>query len=383
MKIKIKSNHTSVSNSRIISLFLFQYSIPMLLMRYWSPMLLTFITSMVLVLISLYVNRGKLRNSRIIYSFLIFVIILILKGISSGSSGLYALLLFFEIAGPALVVMQNDFECRAFLEFSFKLSYVNFFSILLYPFLGEFAYMRYGYGMLLTVLFLYIKIFVDGKDKAKSRDLILLAVAFLLMFSYGSRGATVAFLMFVGIDRILIKRKKIVQNTFLLIGCLVILRKFDLILSVIQSLAGRIGVRTYALSKLRMQLDLGIKEASSGRFYIYKNAIETIKQHIVFGVPLELNEEGGQYAHNIFLQAGLDFGILGIIAMSGLLLMMLLMIMDNRREKDQRYYMASLFAIAIGRLMLSSVIWRRPEFWMLFFSFLTFSGKKVRDRSKI
>ncbi len=360
----------TIENAHIVSLFLFQYSLVMVLTKFYDPTIIVMGSTLGLVGCSVLINDFRLADRKCILWFFAILILLVVKCFLMRGNTLYLIFMYIQIAFPVLLIMTNGFNYEKFIRFSCKLAYINFFAIALYPFMGEFAYMRFGYGMLLTVIFMYVKISFLNVGR-NAFDVILFVGSFGMLLFYGARGAVFSFLLMVAIDRFIIRRKEFAKNATILAAFGCVLYCFSNILAVLQSLASKIGTRTYVLSKLRMQLDSGAEAASSGRFRIYESAIDKIRDNWFFGGPMEIEidfaQSGSTYAHNLFLQAGLDFGVLGIVVMFLFVMYILWQIWHSPKRNAQCYVLAILFSIAIGRLMFSSIIWRRPEFWMLFF----------------
>lgn len=376
----ISSKTVYVENAHIVSLFLFQYSLTMFLTVFYNPTVVIFTSTIALMCISILINGLRVKYSKSILLFLAIMILLVFKCMWGDGNSLYPVFMFIEIAFPVFLIMANGFNYDRFVHFSYKLAYLNFFAIVLFPFtVPNFPYMRFGYGMLLTVIFLYVKI--STANKWNFLDILFFIISFFMMLFYGARGALFSFFVMVIIDRFLIKKKMVVRNTIALITSGIIIYKFDKILDIFQRISSAIGVRTYALIKFRMQLDSGIETASSGRSKLYRNVIEKIQNDWVFGTPMWSRGDETMYAHNLFLQAGLDFGVLGILTMVLFVIYVLYQIWNTSKMQNQCqnqcYVLAILFSIAIGRLMFSSIYWRRPEFWMLLITFLIIATNKT------
>lgn len=371
----------TIENAHIVSLFLFQYSLVMVLTKFYDSTIIAMGTMLVLVGCSVLINDFRLADRKCILWFFAILILLVVKCFLMRGNTLKLIFMYIQIAFPVLLIMTNGFNYEKFIRFSCKLAYINFFAIVLYPFMGEFSYMRFGYGMLLTVIFMYVKIsfFNVGRN---AFDVILFVGSFGMLLFYGARGAVFSFFLMVAIDRFLIRRKEFAKNATILAAFGCVLYCFSDILSVLQSLASIIGTRTYVLSKLRMQLESGAEAASSGRFRIYESAIDKIRDNWLFGDSMEIDfaQSGSTYAHNLFLQAGLDFGVLGIVVMFLFVMYILWQIWHSPKRSAQCYVLAILFSIAIGRLMFSSIIWRRPEFWMLLITSMTASNNIITKK---
>ena len=139
----------------------------------------------------------------------------------------------------------------------------------------------------------------------------------------------------------------------------------------------KIGIGSYAIAKYRMQMRGGWEFASSGRAARYSRAIDSIKEHPWFGNSLEDSLQDGEYVHNLFLQVGQDLGVIILIAFVVLLLFICFRMLSKNTVQDNKIVLCILFSISIGRLLFSSTLWKRPEFWlMLFFYFSLYKTKE-------
>ena len=115
---------------------------------------------------------------------------------------------------------------------------------------------------------------------------------------------------------------------------------------------------------------------------MYSKALEKIKLSPWIGNPMSLDETGGEYAHNLFLQVGEDLGVIAIIVLVFFLLYALYKIVTEKYTFEERMLIAVLFSTSIGRLLFSSTLWRRPEFWMLVSYVLVLPNRMILGRIK-
>lgn len=370
------SNRQRQNNGIIAALFLFQYSLLVPFMKIFSLSFLLAVSGIVLVIAAFYVNRGIVFNIKVIILFFALLIIFLLKNLIDGSE-ISVLIKFLMIAIPPVIVYSYQFDYDMFLKWSCILSKANFLFLFLTPFSGErIAYMRFGYSMVLTVIFSYISVFHpdyvnpsghNGYSKTSARiiDIGILVVSVAETIVFGSRGALVVFVAFVFIDLLLIYKKRVLLNTTLMIAGFITLFNLEQILSLVISLTARFNINSYALNKYQYQLVYGLEEASSGRGRLYATAWESIKENLLFGTPMISYDEGELYTHNLFLQVGKDLGIIAMILMAFFVLYCLYLMYAKRLDKKEKSVLAVLFVMSVVRLLLSSNLWERPEFWML------------------
>jgi O-antigen ligase len=227
--------------------------------------------------------------------------------------------------------------------------------------------MRFGYGMLVSVVFLYEIISSYKKTILKKKwiflSYILFAISLIEMIIYGARGALVSFVLLFAIDRFIIHRKFIFFNIISVGLFFLIYSNILNILTWFQKIINIFGGRAYAIDKIRLQIAQGIAEASSGRDDVYMRSIDCIKENFLFGRGIDLLSDG-EYAHNIFLQVFQDLGFFAFLVLIIFLFSILIYFFKNDANEEKNI-LAIFFSISIGRLLFSSILWRRPEFWML------------------
>jgi O-antigen ligase len=127
-----------------------------------------------------------------------------------------------------------------------------------------------------------------------------------------------------------------------------------------------LGIQTYSLAKYRMMINEGIAESSSGRDQIYRSIWELIKQKPFIGHGIGiLQSTSGYTAHNIFLQILVESGILGLLIWVFIWIYCFNKYNKiSKSDKDGLYKVVTLIvSIAMGRLLISSDMWLRPEYW--------------------
>lgn len=365
-------------NGFLIALFLLQYTLWIPLMSFINPSILTAISTMLIVLICIIKNCKQNANIYVLGMFTIVFLLLLLKSIQPGTD-IYILVNYLTIAGPAMVIFLFSFDIQEFLRWAMIFAKVGFWMICWNPFIGNFSYMRFGYGMLPVVLLTYIDLFYYA-DKTKVQKLYnfcIIIVGLIEIILYGARGAVFSLLLFIFIERFCIRKKRIILNAILIISAFLIYNNILPILNTFEKLSKEIGIYSYSITKFKMQIVSGFDEASSGRDILYQNALQKIREHPWIGNPIKIDEDGGNYVHNLFLQIGQDIGVICLVVLIILLVYMLIYIWFDKIEISQRLMGTLLFSIAVGRLMFSSTIWRRPEFWMLLFFFCAMWQKKI------
>ena len=364
IKIHVKSREEN--NSIIAALFLFQYSLFIPLMSYIDPTIIVGITGVILVALSVINNRKLVMNTRAFVVYLLIMCALVTKWLIDGSKP-NVFMYFAAIALPVLPVFSCRFDRMFFLKACSKLAVINFFILFWIPFFIRYDYMRFGYGLLLTPIFLYIDLIHDKSYKKSTKAFfwILFIASFIEIALWGARGCAVTFILFFVLDTFVVHREKIVRNLIISAVSVFTVLNVNSILSLLQTISAKIGIRSYALKKYQMQLRGGFSFASSGRDTLYADAIEKIKLHPLIGNPMSVADSDGLYVHNLFLQVGRDFGVIAIVIVSVFVLYSLFTLFNKKIPIEDRMILLVVFSLALGRLLFSSVLWKRPEFWML------------------
>ena len=371
----MRSNDYLKTNGRIIALFFLQYTFLIPVMHYINASIAVAVFSIMLIvwLFINNINHSLIINGKVPLLYVAIAILFLFKAVI-GHAGIGTIIYFLIYTVPAGCMFLFPFEFMACMEFMVIVSRFCFLLIFWNPFSSFYSYMRFGYGILPLIILAYVDLVYFNKNRdshlAKTRwavlfDYVILIIGSLELLVYGSRGGTFSLMLFIALDRLLINRSNILRNIFIFSLVFIAFENIIPILEFIESISENFGIYSYSITKFKMQISGGFDYASSGRNDIYEASIEKIKASPILGNAISLNETGGHYAHNIFLQVGEDFGIAAIVIITIFLLYCLLQIFFGHNRIELRLLLIIFFSVAIGRLMFSSTLWRRPEFWML------------------
>ena len=371
-------------NSIIITFFLFQYSLLIPVMYLLSPKIVCAISGSICMIVLFVFNAKNAISYKILLFFLISFLIIGIKMLISFETSVYFPLYFVIYTVPAGIVFLYQYSCNYILKYGYYFSLINFVINAAGPWLPWYEYMRFGYGMLITAVFLFYEIARDNSSEISPKkntifNIVVICFSLFEMIIYGSRGATFSFLVFVFIYLIIIERKHIVRNSIIISGSILLLFKIEKILRFLQMIALKIGIRSYALGQYINQLNSKWEIASSGRNQLYSDAISKFYEHPILGNAIRPESYSGAYAHNLFIQVAQDLGIFAVVILILFLVVIIISVFNNKTEYSTRVVFAIFFSISIGRLMFSSVLWERPEFWMLICLYLT-SGLQSNNK---
>lgn len=184
-------------------------------------------------------------------------------------------------------------------------------------------YMSYGYVMLQSTVFL---MFLQVKNKKiLFHDFLIIFYSLFIVLLFGNR-----FAILIGVLSVLVfywyyerkKIKKIILYFIILLGGLSLYFNLKTILISINDLFLKFDYKVYGILRLIRSLELKEKGAdvTSGRTDIYIEAIKIIKNNPfgigIWGYLSEVKSKWlmlGYYPHNIFIEIGMHWGIIGLI----------------------------------------------------------------------
>ena len=145
-----------------------------------------------------------------------------------------------------------------------------------------------------------------------------------------------------------------------------LLVRSQLIIELLDYIYYQVGIKSYSLNKFRLMLSNGIVESSSGRDVIYLTIIDLIKDKPFIGYGIGIIQQiMDKTAHNMFLQIVVETGIIGLFIWGLIWMFCIKMLIGMKLNNDMGFYRVTilLLSIAFGRLLISSDIWLRPEYW--------------------
>lgn len=366
-----------------VLLFVFQYSLTMPLTIFLPASVLMAITTMLLALYALATKLFDI-SSKTLLLFFIPLLLLILKlpfeynlGNDGDEVGAQFLIGFITSGLSGILFGTIPFSMPKFLSLGYKFAWLNFIVIGILPFIPAYSnqsdifdYMRFGYALLPTVFFSYISIF---KGKTSITHWILFILSLISLVVFGARGAFLSFILFFLITFFLLRNVSISSKIIMLISIVIGVISMPYLLSSLVTILDNYGIFSYSVSKYYDALyNNDFISTVSGRDSLYDYAINRISNFSVFGDPLNscYLDSGGDfyYYHNIFLDLLVNFGLV-ITLIFVLFVLYLACRIFIRGSIDEILVFMLLSTIPLVRLMVSSSLWLRPDFWL----FLSFS----------
>lgn len=381
-------------NAYIMAIYIFQFGFLQPIASIVNSQLPVAGFSLLLVILALFNNKFKIKTYILIILGLVsvyfFTTAIIFKTNQNEILNIYIgyLLKCFSAVFIASIPIKGKRLYEAFL----KLAIVNFFAIVLFPFtnfLTSMNYMRFGYAMVPSVMMFFYAFF--NEKKHKPIWLILTSISTILTTIYGSRGPLLVLIIFIGLLFLFSKKvKKGVKTLLIIFGSIstFIIYQYQLVTRLLDYIYFDLGVRSYALAKFRMQLSDGLAASSSGRDRLYGWIFEMIRENPFFGSGIGVTQAEfgvGMTPHNIFLQILVEAGIVGLI-----IWFIFWIFLSNRYIRlisleDSGYFKIATLVIAssIGRLLISSDIWLRTEYWFAISLLINFNCKKLQGCEKV
>lgn len=355
-----------------MALFVFQFGFLQPIASIVNSQIPIVVFTAFLLALLLYNNRWAIKRYVLIW-FLVISIIFFGNALVQQEISVIVLMFYISFLSKGFVgflVGSLDISREYIYEAFYKVSILNFLAIFLFPFtnfLDSMNYMRFGYAIVPSIL-MFILVMVIEK-KVTLFLLGITSISLILMIVYGSRGPILIVFVF-GLFLFLFNKsiKKFVKFIFISsIAIIVYLQyKFLLLVKLLDYIYYNLKFQSYSIIKLRMIFSDGLAESSSGRDNLYEIIWNYITQNILLGWGIGFSQviiEGS--AHNIFLQILLEFGLVGLLVwvMVWIVLFRKYQIISVHNEIIFFGIITILLAISIGRLLVSSDMWLRPEYW--------------------
>lgn len=278
--------------------------------------------------------------------------------------------LFFPIffmSLPSFIYSLSLREFRIFKETMKKASYIVLvFGLVLggLIFLGRVSVGAYSmslsYYMLLPVIVFLDELF----NRFSFKPLTFSILPLIVILALGSRGAVLCIIVFLGLKLLRPHgkgiHKKIIMGLGIFGACLIAYIYSNAIANKIYYLLLRCGIRSRTLL-LFLQ---GNISSSSGRERIFQRLISAISERPIIGLGIGGDRifSGSSYAHNLFLELIVDFGVIIGGAVS---LFICFIVIKNLVIRNEEKYSFFIVWVAIGLipLLVSGSYLTTTKFW--------------------
>ncbi len=386
MSYRGSSSQLEKNNSLVVVLLLFIYGLTIPINLFLSS---NASIPLICLILGGYVTLVGIKTIRLSMLLIVFIpLLFILSKIpfeysvanSEGNVALTMLLSFLTIGVFGVMCGGLSFCYQTFLKYGRVLAWINFLAIFYFPFTafyynGDVNYMRFGYALLPTVVFSFCYLNIERNYRLTTAFLLLASLVLLLVF--GARGASLTLIVFLVFYVYIFRVSKKLVWIFTFSLLLLLVFSTSLIMG-LASLLEEFGIQSYAVDKMQMLITgVSITSVSSGRDLFYEAALQRFYDSPLWGAPLNsvYIDLQSTYYHNIFLDLLANFGVIGFLLLIGFIL---IYTYDFSRVPDKylQIVFLILFILPMGRLLVSSTFWQRPEFW-LFISFCVSHGSVV------
>lgn len=324
-----------------------------------------------IVFISLYINKAYKQ----IHNYVIFGMIFLLLAINFFSTENETNFIkntvdFLKFGGVALYLSIQKIDYKNVVKYWNVMSIVTLVIFTLY--INEVInrninYMFFGVSMS-YVFAIQFYLWLDNK---KITNIILSVYSFCLLITFGNRGALVTsavIVIIVGFTKMSPRGKKILFGS--IVGVLVLYwtSLLGVIVKSLNLFLNSIGIKSYAIWKISIQLENGISRLStSGRNELYSEAFDLIKsaQFMPKGIGFYQSVTGHIYPHNFLLELLIIFGFLSIPILIGFIILLINFYFDKDNCILKKEIMTLLLTITFTRLSLSSSFLIEITFWII------------------
>ncbi len=374
-------------NALIVLLYIFQQGLLLPLSPFISLDIALIVCTTLITGYALVTRRVVITSGTIILFFTPLILLLFKIPFENALDGtnfsLRFLIAFLTIGLSGILIGTIPFLDEDFLNIGLKVSWINLLLICWIPISsrygiedGQINYMRFGYAILPSILFSFWHA-INGKKVISSSLLCLGALLECLFF--GARGATLVVVVTGIIYFLFISKQNLLQKILVIMGigilAFLLLQGDSFWLEILKS--SEVD-SYYAISKYTSLIEGGtLAESSSGRTTIYAKAWERFLSSPIVGSPLNscFVDTGFEYYHNIFLDLLVNFGAFVFLFFLFYLGDRFILIY-NMKDKKQSFIFLILLLLPLGRLLVSSSLWLRPEFWV-FMSYSANLGRRI------
>lgn len=232
----------------------------------------------------------------------------------------------------------------------------------------ELSYMTLG--RMMTYSFIIFTIFYY-KNIRKKISFILMLISFILVAFYSNRSSLLICIVIIVFFEILsFKGKNFTLNYFKSFFYFVILLSLFLNLEGIviflrDTLQG-FGINSYILNKTVTAIQRGIVESSSGRDFLYEQAVDMIHSNYFMpnGIGYYQFNTNFTYPHNIFLDILITFGIFGLIIFIIIVCVGIYKFL-NLKDSLEKIVVFTLVIYVGIRLNFSGMFWSESILWVI------------------
>lgn len=343
-----------------------------------------FIVEYFLILLLAFIKKFKIKNYyNLLLIFVVAIIFLFNMFFYSSSTLSFYIQEFIFFALPIIIVFMFEYDYKKLSDLFLKYC---IFSLLLYllnlvlntSLLSD--YMTFGYGGIFPTTYIAIYSIFHRKWKF----LLFSILAGIIIFAYGSRGGLLVLGTGIFVSCLFYIKSTWKKVALITIALLVLIFNGNIMRFSVNTLTDLFGTDLYVIKQLNSMIEKeDFDEMLGGRYYIYQQGIEEIKDHTIFGMGVgAFQEKYSYFAHNIFIDVYSTFGII-----FGTFYFIYLIIISKKVHKytkdNIQVKIFFVFCLAIiTKLLLSKTFIYDPYIWLmisLFLNIIFIFRKEKRD----
>lgn len=299
---------------------------------------------------------------------------------------------FIMYGALPLVFFIVDLDIKTFLKSYFYASIGMAIIYLPVPVVGYEAYgmttyMDLGFGVMLPV---YIGLYVGRRVFKKKYSVILEIAVVLITIIYANRSCMLSIACLWVLDFIFLTKKDWRHYTFIaviiLIGIIILADIKDIVYWINDNIIEKYGINSYAWRHIVAFVgDGNVEQLFTNRLTIYQNAINEILSSPIIGhgpAYFESKYGSGYYAHNIILEAAVEFGII-VTAIVVIVLMYYYIKIIKSHDKMALTLLILFFSLCMPKLMLSNQVYKDYSFWMMIGVIMMFLNRRRTNENTV
>lgn len=262
-----------------------------------------------------------------------------------------------------LFLMINVTDYKKVLLWVYRLAILTGLLLIWDPLFGypiNSVYMDYGFNM---AMYSFCGLVVGYYYFGKKKLLPFIGVELFAIAIWGNKGSLIASMavLFVAMIAFGSSKKRYVIFTLTMTALLFFKEIVMFLLNLLTEwgFGGNYSVRTF-----KTLLGQNRNDIFSARTDIWKDAFSWVKEFPVFGSGIgSFETETGQYAHNIFVDVTVTFGILGLLCFV-ILLIFSVYRMAHTKSYELKIFQAGCFIFWIVAMQISLTFWNVMFFWL-------------------
>ncbi len=359
-------------NALIIIIFLFIHIITFPIRLYFPMFLVREVITFLIIIISLAINyHVSLKRNLVFLIFIMGFFVFNYWLVNFNNDYIVVYIEFIKFGGISLFLSIQDYSAKDVLKSWIMFSYLALAILVLNISRitsGEISYMFLGvHSVYIFASIFYFSLTVE--NKSKYLHYLFAIITFMLCIVFGNRGAILSIIMLV-IALILmnsnLRTRKILFLGVFISSILIVSNVLVNLLTWLNIILRDLGLYSYSLMKLIIQLRDGFFSGLSGRDVVFVRAIELISEANMMPQGMgyyQIVISSNYYPHNIILDFLIAFGFFAPILLVALLFFIIKSFRLSGIETKNLVLIITL--VSFTRLFFSGTFMTDITFWFL------------------